>query len=74
MDFFYSKNIEGKNIILNKNEMIHCVKSLRKKINDFIYVSDGNGACYYCKIIKIESEICRLQIVKKEKISKFYYR
>ncbi len=70
MDFFYSKNIEGKNIILNKNEMIHCVRSLRKKINDFIYVSDGNGVCYYCKIIKIESETCRLQIVKKDKIEK----
>lgn len=70
MNFFYSKNIQGENIFLEYQEMIHCIKSLRKKIDDLVYVVDGNGGCYHCKIVEINSEFCKLLIINKKIIQK----
>lgn len=70
MDFFYSNNIDNDFITLESEEMIHCTKSLRKKINDLIYVTDGNGGVYNCKIINIDSKKCKLFIIDKKIFSR----
>ena len=67
MQFFYSNNIDGDFIILEAQEMIHCVKVLRKKIDDSIYVVDGKGCLFYAKIIEIHSNYCKLLIESKKK-------
>jgi 16S rRNA (uracil1498-N3)-methyltransferase len=69
MQFFYSKNIDDNYIILEGEEMIHCIKSLRNKVGDTICVVDGNGGVYDCKIIEIDLEFCKLSIINKKIIN-----
>jgi len=70
MDYFYSKNISKKIIILDGQEMIHCIRVLRNKIGDNIFVVDGLGNLFHSKIIKIFSNECHLEILKSETIQK----
>ena len=67
MPFFYSKNIVDKFIILENQEMKHCINVLRKEINDLITVVDGKGIIFSCKIIEINLDNCKLLIIKKTK-------
>ena len=70
MQFFYSNNIDDSFLILKGEEMIHCTKSLRKKVGDLICVVDGNGGSYDCKIIEIALKFCKLSIINKKIIDK----
>ena len=70
MDYFYSKNILKKIIILDSQETIHCVKVLRNKIGDSVFVVDGLGNLFHSKIIKILPNECHLKILKSEAIQK----
>ena len=73
MQLFYSKEISS-SLLLNSEESKHCLKVLRKKENDNIFVTDGNGFLYKCKIIKIESNLVSVNIInttqnqKKKKV------
>ena len=67
MQFFYSKNIVDKFIILENQEMMHCTNVLRKEINDLINVVDGKGIIFSCKIIEINLDNCKLLILKRIK-------
>ena len=57
MQFFYSNKIDDNFIILDGEEMVHCTKSLRKKVGDLICIVDGKGGSYNCKIINIISSV-----------------
>ena len=46
MQLFYSNNILDDIIILSDVEKKHCINVLRYKINDLVYVVDGNGNLY----------------------------
>ena len=70
MQFFYSENIDNNFIVLEGEEMIHCTKSLRKKVGDLICVIDGHGGRYNCKIIDIDLKTCKLSIINKKNIDK----
>ena len=72
MQFFYSNKIDDNFIILDGEEMVHCTKSLRKKVGDLVFVIDGNGGHYDCKIIDIDLKICKLSILNKKIIDKKY--
>ena len=67
MQFFYSKNIVDKFIILENQEMKHCTNVLRKEINDLVTVVDGKGIIFSCKIIEINLDNCKLLILKRTK-------
>ena len=67
MQLFYSQNITDDFIILDGQEMTHCINALRKKINDFIYITDGRGTLFYSKIIEINSNNCKVLIIDKKK-------
>ena len=63
MQLFYSKEISS-SLLLNTEESKHCLNVLRKKINDTIFVTDGNGFLYECRISKIENNIVGVNIKK----------
>ena len=50
MELFYSKNISSGELNLNQEESNHCIKVLRHKIGDEIYVIDGQSFLYRCRI------------------------
>ena len=70
MHYFYSQNISKEIIILEGQEMIHCVKVLRNKVGDNIYVVDGFGNLFYTEITSILSDQCHLKVLKIETIQK----
>ena len=67
MNYFYSNNIIGKEIILDEQEMIHCVKVLRNKVGDNICVVDGMGSVFFTEITKIDINKCYLRILDSKK-------
>ena len=69
MQLFYSKEIE-KFQTLNKEESQHCQKVLRKKKNDNIFVTDGLGNFYECKIKEEIKNELKVEILNKKKTKK----
>lgn len=59
---FYNKDIASTKTLLPE-ESHHCVKVLRHKIGDHIFVVDGNGSRYECEIIDDNRKGVRLEIV-----------
>ncbi|MBC8311127.1 MAG: 16S rRNA (uracil(1498)-N(3))-methyltransferase [Candidatus Marinimicrobia bacterium] len=68
MQLFYSTDIYDGKIELSKTESHHCVKVLRKSIDDVIMVIDGVGNLYTTKLIELNPKKTILEItnVKKE--------
>lgn len=50
MEIFFSQKIEGGYLTLDNEESQHCVKVLRHREGDFIYVIDGEGTLYTCTL------------------------
>lgn len=51
MYFFYAENIlTDEFIVLDREESRHCIRSLRKKTGDQVYVTDGKGALFVAEI------------------------
>ncbi len=61
-NLFYSNKICGDYLFLENQEQKHCINSLRNNINDYVYVTDGNGRIYYCKITDINKKDAQLFI------------
>lgn len=52
MYFFYAENIlTDDTIILDREESRHCIRSLRNKMGDQVYVTDGKGTLFVSEII-----------------------
>ena len=54
MDLFYSKNIASENYTLSPDESRHCISVLRKKVNDKILITEGEGYIYSAEILEIK--------------------
>jgi len=67
MQLFYSTDISDGKIELSQAESHHCVKVLRKSINDIIMVIDGVGNLYTTKLIDLNSEKNILEIIETQK-------
>ena len=61
--YFFSNNNSGEHIILENDEFIHCIKTLRNEIGDSIYVLDGNGHEYFCEISDVTKSNCTSKII-----------
>ncbi len=66
MQLFYSKDILS-SLSLDLNESKHCISVLRKKINDIIFVTDGEGYLYKCEIKSFKNKIVQIKIINKTK-------
>ncbi len=72
MHLFFSKNIKKEKQILSLDESRHCLFSLRKKINDTIFITEGNGVLYSANIYSIRNqriEYNNLKIISQKKNS-----
>lgn len=48
---------------LGPEEAAHCVKVLRKRPGDMIYVTDGKGFRYECRILEADTRSVRLEVL-----------
>lgn len=67
MQIFYEPEILTNGGFLNEEEAKHCVKVLRHKTGDEIYVIDGKGSRFKCQIAETSPKSCKLTILNTEK-------
>ncbi|MCL2074808.1 MAG: 16S rRNA (uracil(1498)-N(3))-methyltransferase [Marinilabiliaceae bacterium] len=63
---FYEPDIDNNGGYLNQDESHHCINVLRLKKNDSIYIINGNGSKFECKIIDYQQNRCKIDIIKEE--------
>ncbi len=72
MELFYTTDIDFPYLYLQHEEAIHCIKSLRKNIGDYIHITDGLGNHYYGIITQIErkKDIVTVHAQKQQNFNK----
>jgi 16S rRNA (uracil1498-N3)-methyltransferase len=65
MNFLYSPYPISAIHVLDEQESRHCIKSLRLRINDQVYLTDGRGNVYLTQIINDNIKSCTLEIIHK---------
>ena len=66
MEVFYSRTFEGGFCTLDPEESGHCVRVLRHREGDEIFVIDGEGTLYTCTLIDASPKGAVARIVKEE--------
>ena len=66
MQFFYHPDLSHPVFELLPDEAKHCVKALRKKAGDQIFVTDGQGRLAIAQIMEASVSHCAVQILKTE--------
>ncbi len=67
MHIFYDPDFNQDNPFLNREESHHCVKVLRMKKGDFLYVSNGKGVLFEAELINPDQKKCILKVLKINK-------
>jgi len=67
MHWFYSPDIKNKQYTLNEQESKHCVRVLRLKQQDKIYLVDGLGTLFTAKIIVPNPKKTAVEIIEIRK-------
>jgi len=65
MNFFYTSEPVSNIHVLDEQESRHCVKSLRLRKNDQVYLTDGKGNVYLTQIVSDDIKACVLEIIRK---------
>lgn len=65
MILFYSTQIENNTITLNESESLHCVKTLRHKKGDHIFITDTKGNLFKALIADPDSRETTAEIIEK---------
>jgi 16S rRNA (uracil1498-N3)-methyltransferase len=66
MNVFYTPDIFGNNYSLDEQESRHCIKVLRLRTGDEIYLVDGKGGFYKASLTDAHPKSCQLTIIEKE--------
>lgn len=66
MQLFYLEEASLNSLVfLDKDESKHCVKSLRKKMNDTILITNGKGKVFEAKLVNEDVNKCMVEISKE---------
>lgn len=67
IELYFSKNCAGNKIIIENDELHHIINVMRHKVDDNIYVTNGEGKIFFCRIEKITKEriLCIINNVQK---------
>ena len=66
MEVFYSPQIEDGVCILPEDESVHCVRVLRHRPGDEIYVIDGMGTLYTCRLEDASPKAAKAVVLREE--------
>lgn len=67
MNLFYTPDITTPFYTLDETESKHCIRVLRLKENDEIFLIDGKGGFYKAKITGAHQKHCAVEIVEEQK-------
>lgn len=65
MELLVDKTFDG-SLPLCEEESAHCVKVLRHRAGDEVWVTDGQGTLYKCRIDVANSKACELTVLESE--------
>lgn len=66
MEIFYSQDVADGICRLGEEESAHCVRVLRHREGDEIYVIDGEGTLYTCRLLDASSKAAEAQVIAEE--------
>ncbi len=66
MEIFHSTDIDGSVVRLNEEESAHCVKVMRHREGDEIFVIDGEGTLYKCRLLDASPKAAEAEVVSAE--------
>ena len=66
MEVFYSNHISDGRVRLSPEESAHCVKVLRHRVGDEIFVSGGDGNLYRCSLVEADPRRAVAQVLSVE--------
>ena len=66
MEIFYSRTISGNICRLDEEESAHCVRVLRHREGDEIYVIDGEGTLYTCSLTDADPKAAEARIIEEQ--------
>lgn len=66
MEIFYSRDIVSGVCRLDEEESSHCVRVLRHRVGDEIFVIDGEGSLYTCTLLSDSPKAAEARVVKVE--------
>lgn len=69
MIVFYHTEIAQPTVVLTPEESKHCVKVLRKKVGDIIFLTDGKGCMAEAEITVATPTQCVAQIIGREEVA-----
>ena len=64
MNLFYTPDINSEIYILNEEESIHCVRVLRLRKDDTVFLTNGKGTLYKSIIIDDDQKHCSVKIIE----------
>lgn len=62
MHIFYTPDINQNDYVLTEEESKHCVRVLRLKEQDAVYLIDGVGGFYYARIVDANPKKCKVSV------------
>lgn len=65
MQFFFCENLVPDLVTLSKEESRHCMKVLRKREGDLLYLTDGRGTVAEARLAGTGHDECVVQIVNR---------
>ena len=66
MEVFYSPQIVDGICVLPEDESVHCVRVLRHREGDEIFVIDGLGTLYTCRLTDASPKAAHAQVLREE--------
>ena len=67
MHLFYTPFTDPESLTLDEEETRHCTRVLRLVQGDRVYVTDGKGSMFECRIREITGKKCQLEMVSEQK-------
>lgn len=64
MHLFYTPDINSSLYNLNKEESMHCLKVLRLKEGDELFLTNGKGLLYKSKLINSDIKACVIEVIE----------
>lgn len=65
MELLVDRTFDG-SLPLCEEESMHCVKVLRHRVGDEVWVTDGQGTLYRCRVDVANSRSCELTVLESE--------
>ncbi len=66
MQLFYIPDIQGSQIVFDREESRHCVRVLRYREGDHVQLTDGKGTMFTGLLVSAQPDRCEVEVIRQE--------